>query len=590
MIEFNAQTGGRYTYVDDIVNLQELALAFSSIFAACDNFIVSGCEVNGTSISAGYVYLNGKLRYFSGATGISKWPQYLYESNRAESVAYASGSDKVGRNVYGCSISASMPTIADSLTGNVPQYIQIQKVGGRTLNDAFFGKYALLLNSSVGSQTIGDAVTFGNTIKVQGALSMNDSASLIKGEAVCRMFYDGNVFHIQSRIGTGAVYDFAFDPNRGYVFSIGGTSIISISQNGISLTQPLTVGKSVMGSVTCNADHIYNSGTGSDNGTLYINYKGYNDDNVYYRNTVIGNGKGNAIISINGKNSIVNLSGTLISESALPTGLVLKHSTLQQNNTSLSKIINWLDASDSQMAYVGFGSTADNVFYIHNRIANVCINGLSAVNLLPAIMENGVLLSNKYVQKTDLATQMQNKADVTSVYSKSDAESKFADKTLGLSQFITGSNTKETLRSQIGAIAIGALDDVPRTSKYLADMAKTETDKKKICENIGAARSGDFQPKIPDTGWIKISGTDLYARQIGDHVCVQGNAVTVHTGKTMFTLPNQISAPRYDVAFRASLDCNCDWGCKIAGGSKNCTVIYCNHHGKTISLSFSYMV
>ena len=57
MIEFSAQTGGRYTYVDDIVNLQELALAFSSIFAACDNFIVSGCEVNGTSIGAGYVYL-----------------------------------------------------------------------------------------------------------------------------------------------------------------------------------------------------------------------------------------------------------------------------------------------------------------------------------------------------------------------------------------------------------------------------------------------------------------------------------------------------------------------------------------------------
>ena len=147
---------------------------------------------------------------------------------------------------------------------------------------------------------------------------------------------------------------------------------MSISQNGISLAQPLTVGKSIMGSVTCNADHIYNSGTGSDNGTLYINYKGYGDGNVYYRNTVIGNGKGNAIISINGKNSIVNLSGTLIAESALPTGLVLKHSTLQQNNTSLSKIINWLDASDSQMAYVGFGSTADNVFYIHNRIAKVC--------------------------------------------------------------------------------------------------------------------------------------------------------------------------------------------------------------------------
>lgn len=589
MIEFNAQTGGRYTYVDDIVNLQDLALAFSSIFAACDNFIVSGCEVNGTSISAGYVYLNGKLRYFSGATGISKWPQYIYESNKAESVAYASGSDKVGRNVYGCSISPSMPSIADSLTGNVPQYIQVQKVGGRTLNDAFFGKYALLLNSSVGSQTIGDAVTFANTVKVQGALSMNDGASVVKGEAVCRMFYEGNVFHIQSRIGTGVVYDFAFDQNRGYVFSIGGTDIISISQSGISFAKPLTVGKSVIGSVTLNADHIYNSGTGADSGTLYLNYKGYDDSNAYYRNTIIGNGKGASIISVNGKNAIVNLTGTLIAESALQTGIVLRHTTLNQGNTSLTKVISWLDSSDSQMAYMGFSSTADNIFHIHNRIANICINGLSAVNLLPAIMENGVLLTDKYVQKTDLITQMAGKADVGAVYSKVDAESKFADKTGGLSQFIAGSNTKETLRNQIGAIAIGALDDVPRTSKYLADMAKTEADKKKICENIGAARSGDFQAQIPDTGWIHIAGTELYARQIGDHVCVQGKAVTVHTGSVMFTLPNQISAPRYDVALRAALDCNCDWGCKIAGDSKDCTVIYCNHHGKTISLSFSYM-
>ena len=590
MKEFSAQTGGRYTYVDDIVNLQELALAFSSIFAACDNFIVSGCEVNGTSISAGYVYINGKLRYFSGATGISKWPQYIYESNKAESVAYASGSDKVGRNVYGCSISSSAPSTADNLTGNVPQYIQVQQVGGRTLNDAFFGKYALLLNSSVGSQTIGDAVTFAKTVKVQGALNMNDTASIVKGEAVCKMFYESNVFHVQSRIGTGTIYDFAFDQDRGYVFSIGGTDIMSISQSGISLAKPLTVGKSVIGSVTLDADYIYNSGTSTDNGTLYLNYKGYNGGNSYYRNTIIGNGKGVTILSINGKDATASLAGTLIAESALQTGIALKHTTLNQSNTSLTKVINWLDASDSQMAYVGFGSTADNIFYIHNRIANICINGLSAVNLLPAIMENGVLLTDKYVQKTDLATQMIGKADVSAVYSKLDAESKFADKTSGFSQFITGSNTKETLRSQIGAIAIGALDDVPRTSNYLTDMAKTESDKKKICENIGAARTGDFQAKIADTGWINISGTDLYARQIGDHVCVQGKAVTVHTGYVMFTLPNQISAPKYDVAFRASLDCNCDWGCKIAGGSKDCTVIYCTHHGKTISLSFSYMV
>ena len=86
MKEFSAQTGGRYTYADDLENLQDLALAFAQIFDDCDNFIISGCEVSSGSVSAGYVFLNGKLRYFPGAIGITSWPQYIYELNSTESV------------------------------------------------------------------------------------------------------------------------------------------------------------------------------------------------------------------------------------------------------------------------------------------------------------------------------------------------------------------------------------------------------------------------------------------------------------------------------------------------------------------------
>lgn len=137
MKEFNAQTGGRYVYVDDMLNLQELALAFGELFNECDNFIVSGCQVSGNAISAGYVYLNGKLRRFSGASGISTWPQYLYESNATESVQYAVGGTKVGRNVYGVSIGATVPTSLDPLTQQVPVSMQITQSGGKRIRDAF---------------------------------------------------------------------------------------------------------------------------------------------------------------------------------------------------------------------------------------------------------------------------------------------------------------------------------------------------------------------------------------------------------------------------------------------------------------------
>ena len=82
MKHFSAQTGGRFTYVDDVINLQELALAINSIFTDCDNFIVSGCEIDGNSISRGYVYINGELRFFQGANNITQWPRYIYEQKR----------------------------------------------------------------------------------------------------------------------------------------------------------------------------------------------------------------------------------------------------------------------------------------------------------------------------------------------------------------------------------------------------------------------------------------------------------------------------------------------------------------------------
>lgn len=88
MKEYVAEPGGRYTYSDDVLNLQELALSLSALFEGCPDFIVSGCEVNGAAITAGYVWLNGKVRRFEGCKD-AVFPYYIYETNRHESVTYA---------------------------------------------------------------------------------------------------------------------------------------------------------------------------------------------------------------------------------------------------------------------------------------------------------------------------------------------------------------------------------------------------------------------------------------------------------------------------------------------------------------------
>ena len=83
MKEYVAQTGGRYTYVDDLLNLQELACSITSIFGACSNFIISGCEIADGKIAPGYVWLGGKIRRYEGASAVS-YPWYIYERNTYE--------------------------------------------------------------------------------------------------------------------------------------------------------------------------------------------------------------------------------------------------------------------------------------------------------------------------------------------------------------------------------------------------------------------------------------------------------------------------------------------------------------------------
>ena len=99
MKEYIAETGGRYTYSDDILNLQELALSMSAVFDGCSDFIISGCEIEGPRVSPGYVWLGGKVRRFDGCAD-AVYPYYIYEINRHESVVYANEVNKRGRTCY----------------------------------------------------------------------------------------------------------------------------------------------------------------------------------------------------------------------------------------------------------------------------------------------------------------------------------------------------------------------------------------------------------------------------------------------------------------------------------------------------------
>lgn len=586
MKEFSAQTGGRYTYADDLENLQELSLAFAQIFDDCDNFIVSGCEVNSGKISAGYVFINGKLRYFSGASGITTYPQYIYERNTTETVAYESGAPKVGRNIYGCALSNTVPTQADVLSGALPQSITILETGGMRMKDAFIGKYALLLDPSSGSQRVNGKVSFVNELSSESDFTAQSKIVIKSGTLQTTLGYSDATFDVIYS-GEYNTYKWSFADNGGISLYANDVLLATIGGAEIIFNKPVKAQQGIFGGLAISGNDVY-QGSANEDATLYINRLSYNGETSQYRDTVIGNGKGGAVLSISALNGRVNMHGATYIAASVMDSLVLRANVLKDNN-SLTNAIAWKDSDNKDMARIGFASTTDQSFSIMASTSDLNIVSNSVVNIGPAIKEDGVLLSEKYVLQSNLNNALDQKVNRSDVYVAKECDIKFAKKDAGLSQFVTTSMSAATCRSHIGAAGTDDLNACAKLTNYLSDMAKTDADKKKICDNIGAAPIGDFQAKLNDSGWILIQEA-LYVRQIGNIVSIQGSATTAHEG-TMFTLPNTISAPTHAVKYTIGFSNKCIWSCHIAAGQRACTVVYCDEGcHKLTDFSITYMV
>lgn len=180
MKEYIAETGGRYTYSDDILNLQELALSMSAVFDSCSDFIISGCEPDGPRISPGYVWLGGKVRRFEGAAD-AVYPYYIYEANRHESVVYANDVNKRGRTCYLCAGAKAIPETTDPVTGKLPVSIEVTESYAPRFIDKFFGRYAVLLDTPFTRQTVKKDLVLAGTLTGQKEINSRTAVS-VSGE------------------------------------------------------------------------------------------------------------------------------------------------------------------------------------------------------------------------------------------------------------------------------------------------------------------------------------------------------------------------------------------------------------------------
>lgn len=602
MIEFSAQTGGRHTYVDDILNLQDLSLAINKMFDGCDNFVISGCEVNGVRISSGFVYINGKIRYFPGTNAVASFPVYLAEYNYTESVAYADSADKVGRTVYSVQALTLPPNTTDAVTGNVPEYILIRSDNTKdTINDAFFGKYALILNTD-SEQEVAGAVSFKSIVSLVEAV--NSGAYKIRsGYSQCNIEYsqDGTLV-IRSVVDSD--YSIQLTKEGDLLFKAGTQTIAGINAAG-RITASSVIATTVKGgNIAITNSAIYNDGVNADDGSLDLNCVGFDGGYTKFRDLRIGDGKGTTVVFIDGSEHEMQIAAQITATSSY-SGITLQHTTMGKSNPALVKVIDWKDKDGENMASVGYSDVSTSDFIIKNIIGSIKLD--SDVNISGNLVVQGTPLS-AYALLAPVTAALNTKANADNVYSKTAADDRYVAFSSGLAELVRRTSASQ-VRGDIGAMS---RDDVaalcPTMANAFSDIATfglsptavgyTEqlvNRKRAICSNIGAAYIGDMQEKILDTGWIHINTgknfdiDDMWVRQFGNMVFVQGTFRTMRNG-VCFTLPNTISPPVHPCQYSCNWDGEFHY--RIEAGSREVKCVRYQGAGykQTVNLSFSYMV
>ena len=109
-------------------------------------------------------------------------------------MSYARGTDKVGRNNYGCSIDSYATTSLYALTEAVPQFIQYNSTGVKGLKEAFLARFAVLLSSPT-EQKITGGVALSGKFKVTGDITSSASVGVSSNGKTSRTYCnsDGDI-------------------------------------------------------------------------------------------------------------------------------------------------------------------------------------------------------------------------------------------------------------------------------------------------------------------------------------------------------------------------------------------------------------
>lgn len=491
MKEYIAETGGRYTYSDDLLNLQELALSLTSIFSECPAFIISGCETEGNGITPGYVWLGDKVRYFEGIQS-TVFPYYIYETNTNESVVYANEVNKRGRCCYLCSGGTSVPEVADPVTGQLPQYLEMGRDYAPRLTDKFFGRYALLLDSPASRQKVKKDVTFAGEVTVEKALKSDKELAVQDGNG--RSLRGRVKENGESSLGTYLndllTAEITLNTDGSFSFLKGTTELARLDENGFNCEQT-DVKRSRIGSVYVYQNHIINVGDDTDEGSVNINHCGYNQTTNRFRNFNVYDGKRCSVplFQVEGRTRTTAVNG-VFRVSGNGSCYIMRNTSFAKGDPELTGTFEWQDRDCAVIASVGYVSTGTNDFTVSNLFGNLVLVPKGYIDLSGEVRVKGTDIYSIFVTQKNFTDALAKKVSAVSGkrLSTEDFTSEYKAKLDAISGgsieeggkgYVTASDVAEALKYKLNVSSnLSDLFDKGVARKNLSVYSKSETDGK----------------------------------------------------------------------------------------------------------------
>lgn len=514
MKEYIAQTGGRYTYNDDLLNLQELALSMASVFEGCPNFIISGCEVHEGRITPGYVWIGGRVRPFEGAAEVSL-PYYIYEKNHYETIAYAGDVNKHGRCCYLSSGGTTVPQAEDEVTGALPGYIEIREDYAPRLPEKFFGRYAVLLESPFVRQSIRGDLALSGTLTTDRELrsrSAVEVADTEKENVLRTLLTEGGGASVGLYRGNTLLAETLFTPEGGISLCGGGVPLLEADDTGVRL-EYLRAGELHTATLALRGSDLYNDADGTDTGAVTVNRIGYLGVRDRFRDFIVYDGRGRALLHAEGRGARVAVHGAF--EVRDPGGITLHNPSYGKEDTALTALVQWQDKDAGRIAWIGYADAESFDLTLHNDLGGMVLSARSGIDIRGELRLAGKPVGEIYVTLSTFSETLAGKVDkqagkglstedfTTAYRRKLDAIAQ-GDLVSGTAGFVTAEDVSRALGGKLGCTDnLADLADKAEARSVLGVYSAEESDRRflnteKYLADITELTADEIEGKSPE--------------------------------------------------------------------------------------------